>query len=254
MSLFRDIERRIDHRLRKLFGANPQPGQGRELVEIQRFILDRIDDRIQQLPRARRSFPYNLVAVRIPAAEAEQKTALEAFFVADNALRAEILEHLRDDNVEFPRDLDVETTVVDTTEFTDPSLVFQLREPAAPARAERPHAVRFTPVSGGETIEVAKARLQVGRTGEVLDDRRRLVRRNDVIFEHDTVSRAHAHLEITGGEIRLYDDGSSYGTSVIHDGKLVEVPRSGGRGMRVEAGDEIYFGQVRVRFDIVREP
>lgn len=252
MNLFRDIERRIDGRLRKLFGSETAPGQGRELVEVQRMILDRIDERVQQLPRARRIFPYNEVAVRIPVPDPEQRSAYETVFIADDALREEIAEHLRRESVEFPGDLRVDITLLDSAELSEPSLVCRKREevpaPARPAADSVP-VVRFTPVDGGAPSEIARTRIQVGRTSEVLDDRRRLVRRNDLVIEHDTVSRAHAHLEYTGGEYRLFDDGSSYGTSVIHNGRLVEVPRAGGRGMRVDSGDEIYFGQSRVRFE-----
>jgi hypothetical protein len=255
MNLFRDIERRIDERLRKLFGSESAPGQGRELVELQRMILDRIDERVQQLPRARRVFPYNDVAVRIPAPDAEKRAAYETVFVADDALREEIADHLRREEVEFPRDLTVVVTLIETTELSEPSLICRNREAAdQPARKAAPESlpvVRFTPVSGGAPTQITRSRIHVGRNSEVLDDRRRLVRRNDLVVEHDTVSRAHAHLEYTAGEYRLFDDGSSYGTSVIHQGRLVEVPRAGGRGMRVDSGDEIYFGQVRVRFELL---
>ena len=250
MNLFRDFERTIDARLRKLFGSQTAPGQGRELVEIQRMILDRIDDRVQQLPRARRVFPYNDVAVRIPVPNAELLPAYETVFAADDALREEIADHLRRDEVEFPRDLQVFVSLVETAELTEPSLVCRKRDEApAPAAASLSGGVRFV-LPSGQTVEVGKARIHVGRSAEVLDDRRRLVRRNDVVVEHDTVSRAHAHVEWTGSEFRLFDDGSSYGTSVIHEGRLVEVPKAGGRGQRLDAGDEIYFGQVRVRFDL----
>ena len=84
----------------------------------------------------------------------------------------------------------------------------------------------------------------------MLDDRRRPVRRNDVVLDHGTVSRAHAHLELIDGEFRLFDDGSSYGTSVLHEGALSEAPRPGTRGLRLWPGDEIYFGQVRVQFEL----
>src|SRR5207244_957453 len=98
-------------------------------------------------------------------------------------------------------------------------------------------------------VNATGARIQIGRTAEVLDERRRLVRRNHLVLDHETVSRAHAHLEFSEGEYRLFDDGSSYGTSVIHEGRLIEVPRAGGRGLRVVTGDEVYFGQVRVRIE-----
>jgi hypothetical protein len=252
MNLFGDIERRIDDRLRKLFGSSDAgPSQGKELIEIQRAILDRIDERVQQLPRARRVFPYNEVAVRIPVPDPERRIAFETVFVADDALREEIVDHLRRDEVEFPGDLRVGVTLVETEELTEPSIVCRSAEKpaAAPTAAAVLGTVRLTPL-GGTPQELNRPRIQVGRHAEVLDERRRLVRRNDVTIDHDTVSRAHAHIEFTSGEYRLFDDGSSYGTSVIHEGRLVEVPRSGGRGIRLSSGDEIYFGQTRVRFEI----
>jgi pSer/pThr/pTyr-binding forkhead associated (FHA) protein len=119
----------------------------------------------------------------------------------------------------------------------------------APASPEV-KAVRFT-LPNGESIDVTKQRIHIGRTTEVLDDRRRLVRRNDLAIDDQTVSRAHAHIEHAAGDFRLFDDGSSYGTSVLHRGGLVEVPKSGARGQKIESGDEMYFGQSRVRFDIL---
>lgn len=250
MNLFRDIERRLDERLRKLFGSpEAAPGQGKELIEIQRAILDRIDERVQQLPRARRVFPYNEVAVRIFVPDPEKRIAFETVFVADDALREEIVDHLRREEVEFPADLRVEVTLVETTEVAEPSVVCRTTEkPVAPAPVAG--TVRLTPIDG-EPHESVRVRIQVGRNGEVLDERKRLVRRNDVVLDHETVSRAHAHIEFNSGEYRLFDDGSSYGTSVIQDGRLIEVPRSGGRGIQLHSGDEIYFGQMRVKFDIV---
>jgi hypothetical protein len=252
MNLFRDIERRIDERLRRLFGSESAPPQRRELVEVQRTILDRIDQRVQQLPRARRVFPWNEVVVRIPVADSEQRAAYETVFVTDDALREEIIEHLRREQVEFPRDLHVGINLLEGAEITEPSIVCRKREDAPEAQQPRPlRGARFIPVTGEAATEISRTRIQVGRTAEVLDDKRRLVRRNDLVIDHDTVSRAHAHLEYSGGEFRLFDDGSSYGTSVIHEGRLVEVPRAGGRGMRIDSGDEIYFGQARVRFELL---
>ena len=69
---------------------------------------------------------------------------------------------------------------------------------------------------------------------------------------NSTVSRTHAHIEYDAstGEFRLFDDGSSYGTSVMHDGRVVGVPAAGGRGLRIDSGDEIYLGQARLLFEI----
>ena len=51
MSLFRDIEKRIDGQLRKIFASENATAQGRELIEIQRAILDEVEDRAQLLPQ-----------------------------------------------------------------------------------------------------------------------------------------------------------------------------------------------------------
>jgi hypothetical protein len=252
MNLFRDIERRIDERLRKLFGSQAVEGQGKELIEIQRLILDRIDERVQALPRARRAFPYNEVVIRIPLADAERRVAFETVFVTDNALREEIVEHLRRDGVEFPQDLRVDVTLVETPDLTEPSIICRSADRATASAVAPPvlGTVRLTPL-GGSAQESTRTRVQIGRQAEVLDDRRRLVRRNDITVDHDTVSRAHAHIEYASGEYRLFDDGSSYGTSVIQSGSLIEVPRAGGRGIRLHSGDEIYFGQALVQFEIL---
>ena len=251
MSLFRDFERRIDDRLRRLFQSEPVPGQGRELVEIQRMVLDQIEARVQMLPRARRAFPFNEVAVRIPAADADKKAAIESVFAADDALKTEIIEHLERERIEYSQDLNVTVTAIETAEVMEPSVVCRKREIVTEgARQETSGTVQFT-LPDGTTVDLTKQRIHVGRLSDVHDDKRRLVRRNDVAIEHPTVSRAHAHIEFTGGEYRLFDDGSSYGTSAIHDGRLTEVPRAGGRGLRLHSGDEIYFGQVRVGFRTV---
>lgn len=255
MNMFRDLERRIDERLRRLFQSEPAPGQGRELVEIQRLVLDRVDERVQMLPRARSAFPFNEIAVRIPMRDPERRAAFEMVFISDDALEEEILEHLRRDGVEFPRDLQVAVSLVETEELTEPSVVCRTRETVksteldtGPLPELRP--VRFKAMTG-EVTEIARNRIQIGRIAEVFDDRRRMVRRNDVILGGNTVSRAHAHIEFAAGEYRLFDDGSSYGTSVIHEGRLVDVPSAGGRGLRLRSGDDLYFGQTRVLFEIL---
>jgi hypothetical protein len=241
MSLFRDLERSIDERLRRLFQSDPQPGQVRELVEVHHMILDAVENKVQMLPRARRAFPYNEVTVRVPASYAEQMAAFET-------VDGDVREFLQRERIEFPPDMRVS---VETAELAEQVVICRMLRPeaAAPVSVElRP--VRFV-LGDGSTVEVTRGRVHVGRQPEVLDGHRRLVRRNDVVIESETVSRAHAHLEFAAGEWRLFDDGSSYGTSVIHEGRLVEVPRAGGRGLRLRSGDEVYFGQVRARFEIL---
>ena len=72
-----------------------------------------------------------------------------------------------------------------------------------------------------KSYRFTKSRINLGRLAEVLDDHYRVVRRNDLAFQEgadntdQTVSREHAHIgfDEKTGELRLYDDGSAYGTT-----------------------------------------
>ena len=52
-----------------------------------------------------------------------------------------------------------------------------------------------------------------------------------------------------GASMTTGDDNSAYGTSIFRDGALMRVPAGPGRGIVLRAGDEIYFGKARVRFN-----
>jgi hypothetical protein len=247
MNLFRDLERVIDEKLRGLF-----PVQKRELIEIQRAILDEIADRAQSLPRARRVLAANQITVTVPAPEEDRRTAFRLVFVEGDALEHDLKAHLRRESIEFPANLKVSIDLIDepVPDFSEKGfhVVLANRETADKTEPAA-NTVSFT-LPNGSTIEVNKARIHIGRTPEVMDDRRRLVRRNDLAIDEQTVSRAHAHIEFdrSAGTFRLFDDGSSYGTSVVHDGRLVEVAKAGARGQTLRDGDEIYIGQTKVTF------
>jgi len=266
MSLFRELEKRIDTQLRKLFTSENAAAQGKELIEIQRLILEDIEDHAQMLPRARRRFPYNDVTVRIAAAEPDRQSAIAVVFADGNALQTEIERHLRSEEIEIPAGLRVQVEAlaeppaeVATKGF---HILYKTREAGQSDAPKSKQPVRLTVLHGAaehSSYEINKNRIHLGRLAEVMDDRRRPIRRNDVVFiessekPNSTVSRAHAHIEYDSGtgEFRLFDDGSSYGTSVMHDGRIVNVPAAGGRGLRIEPGDEIYVGQARVLFEVI---
>jgi hypothetical protein len=265
MSLLREIEKRIDAQLKKLFTSESAAAQGKELIEIQRLILDEVEDHAQMLPRARRRFPYNDLIVRIAAPEPDRRSAIQVVFIEGNALQAEIANHLRSEQIEVPPDLQVHVEPIEEPPAEIASkgfhIIYNTREAAKPqAKSKQP--VRLTVLHGNTeqpSYEINKPRIHLGRLSEVLDERRRPVRRNDIVFlessdkPNSTVSRAHAHIEYdaAASEFRLFDDGSSYGTSVMHNGRLVNVPAAGGRGLRIDDGDEIYIGQARVLFEIL---
>jgi hypothetical protein len=253
--------------MKKLFTSENAAAQGRELIEIQRAILDEVEDRSQLLPRARRRFPYNDLLVRIAAPEPDRRSAIELVFIEGDALQNEIAERLRSEEIEFAPDLSVRVEALDDPPAEIAAKGFHItygqRDAVKAESAQIParRTTRFTVLHGQAaqtTFEIARSRIHLGRLGEVLDERRRPIRRNDVVFHessekpNSTVSRAHAHIEYDAatGEFRLFDDGSTYGTSVVQNGRLVNVPPAGGRGLRIDSGDEIYLGQARVLFEI----
>lgn len=265
MSIFGDIEKRIDAQLKKLFASENAAEQGRELIEIQRAILHDLEDRAQLLPRAKRRFPYNDVTIHIAASTPDRRAAIDLVFIQGDALRNEILRYLREEEIDVPPDLAVSVDAIEDAPAEIAAKGYHIvcgsREAAKITPAAKP-TLRFTILHGSSehrSYEITRTRVHLGRLPEVLDERRRPVRRNDVVFlesadkPNSTVSRAHAHVDYdpATGEFRLFDDGSTYGTSVVHNGRLVNVPPAGGRGLRIDPGDEIYLGQARLLFEVV---
>ena len=97
-------------------------------------------------------------------------------------------------------------------------------------------------------------RIDIGRRAEIVDQKHRLIRTNQVAFseegadENRTVSRRHAHIEFLEpeGSYRIWDDRSTHGTNIVRGGKTIRVP-AGAKGTRLEAGDEIALGHARLK-------
>ncbi len=267
MSIVKQFEKRIDQTLRALFRSENSPAEARELIEIERAILDEIGGHIVPAPRGKRKFPYNDIRLMVAVPEPERKAVFEAVFDPE-ALRQAIVESLHAEQVSPPPDLRVSIELI---EGPAPEIGTKGYYVSVQNREREPSAVvvitarsRFTVLHGnaGEGIwNFMKTRINAGRMAEVKDEQQRPVRRNDLVFDemedppNSTVSRAHAHIlfDPANGEFRIFDDQSAYGTGVFHDGLLTKVPPGSGRGVRLVTGDEIYFGQARVLFEVVEE-
>ncbi len=122
------------------------------------------------------------------------------------------------------------------------------------------HAAVLVVMKGDASLErfpVKGERTNIGRLAEVVDRNRRVLRRNHVIFTDGdnpvnlTVSRSHAHIAPTpSGEYRLFDDGSSAGTRILRAGQTLALSPGSPRGTKLQPGDEIFFGQALVRFEV----
>jgi hypothetical protein len=268
MSLLRRIEKSLDQRLRSIFSGGEQEPGAREAVELYRDALDQIANRAMAGKRGDRIFPFNLITIELGADNAERKAVLETLFDA-RQLGDDIRATLKEERVTAPADLTV------AVKYPEGALV-EMRvicergrnEPLPAATPVSPGAVSvdlvparlvtITGVSSSPRFALGRPRVNLGREAEITDSVGRAVRRNELFFpEHaheanPSVSRAHAHIrfDASSAEWRIFDDGSSIGTTLFREGRRIDVPAHAGRGVALRAGDEIYLGQVRLQFEM----
>jgi hypothetical protein len=251
----------MDDRLRSIFSGGREAPGSREAIELYRDALEQVASRATAGKRGDRMFPFNLITIELAAENAERKIVLETLFDA-GPLGDDIRATLKEEGVTPPGDL---TVVV---HYPDPAtaeirVICERTEntPVAPVPVESSVAmtaarlITTTGTSSALQFELNQPRVHLGRESEVVDSLGRTIRRNDLCFVENaheanaSVSRSHAHIRFEAGDWRIYDDGSSLGTSIVREGRLIAVPAHASRGVALRAGDEIYLGQVRLRFE-----
>lgn len=254
-------EQNIRKRVESAFGH----GSAQTPLEIRREIIEQVESRIVVDTSGSR-FPFAKVAVRLQPPTEALRDVFEAAFLQDGSLRADILEKLRDSQARYPPELDVvvELQLLPGPATAEASLLFQLDFVRPdPSRGMEVPETRLAVIKGSAEqpeYRLKRERILVGRLAEVLDREGRLVRKNDVVFldnEEDinsTVGRIHARIwfDLERREFCIIDEASRYGTRVIREGRSIEVPGGNSRGIRLRSGDEIYFGQACLRFELVK--
>jgi AcrR family transcriptional regulator len=257
------LTRELQSRIREFFdeplGTDATP------LEIREAVLDHVEARVQPVGRGKRVFPYNRVLVRIAGTRAD-RPALEAAF---DGLDAKIRDRLAELRCEGPRHLQATTAFPEEIPATwTAGQLFAVEygreeEPASrdailPARQPSLRVLVLKGSAAQDEYTFTQASVPIGRTPEPADHLGR-VRRNRIAFLDsvdgvtETVGRAHARLEFDAetGSYRLFDEGSSNGTSIVREGNVVPVPPQDPRGVRVESGDEIQLGRavIQVSFE-----
>lgn len=269
----------------KLFDAvkrftKPWP-TGTEPMEIRRALLDEIESRIVSAGGGKRVFPFNRLRVFLLAPGPREKIELEAVVRDVWDLPAEIRERLTECGCPVPSDLRVD---VDVTEQGGPEygerrfrIDFERVErnasappppspgagtvqvPLSSSSGERP-TLELTVLKGTATRKVYSfpaGRLNLGRMEEIVDDEGRVRRRNDVAFLEEgdinqTVSREQARIlyDEASGELRLRAEHGASSTRLLRDGRSIDVSSRDTRGVKLQNGDEIYFGRACVKVSI----
>jgi hypothetical protein len=232
----------------------------REPLEIAHAVVDAVERHAHVTGRGKRALAANDVRVTVAAATREAREQLTAVFEGAMPLRERIAERLEglgcpvehlDVAVSFstqPRPgwlaPDFHVTFHRTERRPQPE------EPLAPAVAIHLHVRNGAAEQA--TYTLSQGRVDIGRCRDVRDARQRLIRANHVVFVdaddpvNQSVSRQHAHIAVEGaGEVRLYDDGSVHGTSIVRSGHTIPVP-PGSRGVRLRSGDAILLGDARM--------
>jgi FHA domain len=251
MSLFSEIERTIETGFRRFTERAFGPAQSDDLVLVHRAILEQVAGKIQVAGRGRRIFPYPRVVVTLVSPDLDRRALYQAAF--GGKLETALQEALQGSNCEVPRGFTVEVRTAETG-IQPFAIEYDYNRPLPAATAP----ARLTVMRGKAQhpeYTLDRRRTNIGRMAEVTDSEQRVLCRNDVVFEEGaddanaTVSRKHAHITYEGGEYRLCDDASEFGTRIFRDGRSLDVPTGNRRGEKLKPGDEIYLGRACLRFE-----
>jgi hypothetical protein len=201
-------------------------------------------------------FPYNRVIVDLQVESAERRAELRGA-LDKQQITAAVTKHL-ERQCRVPADLRVDlrlhTGDVKTATYDIEFRTVRSQSDVRPAPA--PIVARLTGLSAAaDGIALGEGTFNIGRVPEVHGRDGRLIRRNQIVLDGDgasrTVSRAHARIQGTliDGTLGylVFDDGSRHGSTIVRGGRAHKV-HSGTIGMRLQDGDEVYFGDVRLDF------
>jgi FHA domain-containing protein len=261
MDIIRRI-RRFESRIAETVDAATQrmPPATREPLEIVHDIVEAVEKRVEPAGRGKYVFPFNQVTIRIAAASREIQARFEAVVGSEPCLKDRILQTLDSAGCDSAT-LMIDTVYVDQPEagWTAPQFNMDFERIAIPAQTPQPQILKLTTLWGTSdepTYVFTMSRINLGRCRDIRDNRNRLIRTNHVAFAETgepnlSVSRNHAHIDRVGAlsEFRLCDDRSAHGTTLLRNGLTIPVPQ-GSRGVRVQSGDEIALGEVRLHVEI----
>ena len=195
--------------------------------------------------------------------QTHQYSAFEESFVREDALKKYLLQTLAETGTQYPDEFQarIELQSVRGPEGieTAPFEIDYIRPNVM--RLEEVPEVRLSVTRGTaekQAYRLKKDRILVGRPAEVLDREGRIVRRNDIVFLESedeagaSVGSSHARIwhDYEKRGFWIMDEGSRYGTRILRDGSVIEVPGDDPSGVQVRPGDDLYFGQAGIHFEI----
>jgi hypothetical protein len=254
-------EKELRRRLENVFGR----GTATTPLEVRREVLEQVKSRIAADIDGK-TFPFEKVILRLKPATAVLHDIFKTAFFENDSLKADIQRTLADAQARYPDDLQIGVELIPAPEAGEShptardmfQLGFVRREPMREQEIPEVKLVITRGAAEQPEYKVKKGRILVGNLREVIDREGRMVRRNDLVFIdngddiNSTVARVHARIwyDPEGREFYLIDEASRYGTRIVREGRSIEVPGGDLRGVSLKSGDEIYFGQASLRFEL----
>lgn len=235
----------------------------RQPLELVHAVVDAVAREIHPVGRGQNGFPFTDIRVAFLAPNARAQALLETILAGPQSLQQRIEGRLRAAGCAV-KNLTVQVSFVaePQADWSEPDHHIEClriaEAPATTSSAARLEIVVIAGTTGRASYSFGPMAVAIGRGGEICDRRGRLIRTNHIAFTEDegeinqTVSRLHARIEhdAASGAYRLFDEGSSRGTSVIRRGRGFAVSRT--RGMKLASGDEISLGRARLKVKIIR--
>jgi hypothetical protein len=257
---FLKAEKNIRNRVENAFGR----GMAQTLLEVRREILEQVEAKVV-IDKGGNLFPCAKVVVALQPPTEAVAEIFKTAFLQDGSLKSDIIDKLKESQAQYPPEMEVSVELRQVSKAAPEQAppIFQLDfiMPDPSRKPEIPETKLVIVKGSAEFPEyrLKKERILVGRLSEVLDREGRMVRINDVVFLdngdeiNSTVGRAHARIWLNAEklEFRIIDESSRYGTRIIRAGRSIEIPGGNTRGIRLRSGDEIYFGQACLRFELI---
>jgi hypothetical protein len=251
-------EQSIRKHLEGAFGS----GTAHTPLEVRRAIIEQVEARIVIDADGSR-FPYAKISVQLLPQNEAMHDVFDSAFMQDDSLRTDILAKIRDSGAAVSETIEISIELKSfEPDQNEAAPLFKVNYyKVDPARKRDIPEVRLIIVKGVAEQPFyifKKERILIGRLPEVLDREGRMVRKNDIVYQdngediNSTVGRIHARIwfDFEKQEFLIMDEVSRYGTQVIREGRSIDVPGGNPRGIILRYGDEIYFGQACLRFEL----
>jgi hypothetical protein len=256
MSILKRLEEKIEQTIDRVMRKNRIPP---EPMEVVRLIVQEIERHIAPLGQGRHVFPHSVIDVQLYAADEERRSLYGLVLIEDRELADAIRESLKPPQCETPKGLDIRVKIVGPEPPAWANRGFNIEYKTRRGRGTRSKPLAVLNVIIGEAnvpkYNITKAITRIGRLANIYGKDGLPIRHNDLAFNdnqnqiNQSVSRRQAHIKFNQetGEYWLHDDTNQFGTVVIRgNGRRIEV--SNNPGVKLESGDEIYFGQACVEF------